>query len=111
MSCKDPSIAYENFFQQYNDIYEINFPLIKQSRRAYKDKKWITTGLKISSKRKNALYKKWLATRSPTDNKIYKQYKAIFSRLSKQAETFYYKSLFDKCSKNQWRFYTRARGT
>jgi len=72
---EDPSEAYNNFHKLFAETYETNFPLTKVSRRGYRDKHWITPGLKIASRRKNSLYLKWLQSRNPADNLKYKQYK------------------------------------
>jgi hypothetical protein len=76
------------------------------SIRGCKDKKWITTGLKLSSKEKNRLYQKYLTTRSPDDQKKYELYKKVFEKATKVAEEKYYNAIFDsRCnsSKTIWK--------
>jgi len=100
MSNTDPNIAYKKFLDTFNKIYEKNFPLTKVSRKGFRDKKWISAGLKNSSRHKNTLYKKWLKTRSPNDYSKYKQYRNVFNKLCKAAESNYYKLMFNNISNN-----------
>ncbi len=60
-----------------------------------KDKIWITSALKKSSRTKNKLYKKWLITRLPKDEEKYKNYKKVFKKLTGEAERMYYNSMFN----------------
>ena len=46
MCYDDANIAYDKFNSIYSASYEQCFPLTKVSRRGYRDKKWITSGLK-----------------------------------------------------------------
>jgi len=100
LSLSNPDLAYERFINIFNKTYQTNFPLTRISRRGLRDKKWITEGLKIASKHKNALYRKWLKSRNPIDNLNYKKYKNIFTKISREAEASYYKTTFDKISNN-----------
>jgi len=54
------------------------------SRRACRDKQWMTPALKISSHRKNALYRKWIMFDN-NDEFIYKRYKQIFHKIANKA--------------------------
>jgi hypothetical protein len=60
------------------------------SRKRIKDKVWVTSALKKSSRTKNTLYKKWVLTRLPDDEQAYKNYRKIFKKLAAEAETSYY---------------------
>jgi hypothetical protein len=91
----DPNLAYTNFYHTLLNLYEQNFPLTKLSKRGSRDKKWITKGLKISSSHKNHLYRLWLKSKNVADEKNYKQYKALFIKLTKLAQTSYYREIFD----------------
>ena len=97
---KDPTLALSVFMNELTSCYEKSFPSVRVSRRGFKDKKWITAALKKSSRQKNTLYRKWLQTRSAQDELKYKQYKKIFSKTAKQAESDYYKTLFNKNASN-----------
>ena len=56
--------AYNVFSTRICKLIENNFPLTKLSRAKHKDKKWITLGLRKSSRHKNKLYKNWIQTKS-----------------------------------------------
>ena len=45
-SCKDVNLCFNKFILIINDSVNNCFPLTRQSRRAFKDKIWITTGVK-----------------------------------------------------------------
>jgi hypothetical protein len=51
--------------------------------------------LKKCSRVKNKLYKEWISTRDAVDELKYKSYKKIFKKVSLEAESLYYKELFD----------------
>ena len=53
----DVNMCYNSFISILINHLNNSFPLIRLSRRAYKDKKWITKGLKISSRKKYKLFK------------------------------------------------------
>jgi Reverse transcriptase (RNA-dependent DNA polymerase) len=91
----DVNECYNNFISVLTENYEECFPLTRQSRRACKDKIWITKGLKISSKQKDKLYRKWILTKNNCDEINYKAYKRTFERLLRKAETLYYSAQFD----------------
>lgn len=61
-----------------------------------KDKAWITTGLKISSRKKNKLYKRWLKTNNVREKEEYLQYKKHFEKLFYEAKCMYYNKVFDE---------------
>ena len=70
-------------------------PLTRLSRARAKDKVWITTALRKSSKNKSKLYKKWLQTKDHGDETKYKEYKRIFRKVTLEAEQVYFKEKFD----------------
>ncbi|MGK2862648.1 MAG: RNA-directed DNA polymerase [Chitinophagaceae bacterium] len=93
----DVNDCYNIFISTIKNYYEQSFPLTRMSRRASKDKKWITTskGLKISIKHKNKLYEKWILTKNPTDEIVYKTYKKYYEKIAYKAEVAYYNNQFD----------------
>lgn len=64
---------------------------MKKTRR----KKRITKSLKKSACHKNVLCKKWIKTRNLEDKENYVKYRKVFEALANQAESDYYKQLFD----------------
>ena len=91
----DPNLLYDSFIIEIKKIYEKCFPLTPISRKAIKDKIWLSPALKVSSKHKNILYNKFLLSRSTEDENAYKKYINNFDKLSKSAENKYYEDLFN----------------
>ena len=60
-----------------------------------KDKPWVASALKKSSRVKNSLYKKWLKTKSKISEDRYKNYRKVYKKTAREAELSYYKELFD----------------
>ena len=74
----NPNEAYNKFAEISKRVFDENFPLVRLSRRAFKDKKWMTSGLKKSCNKKNKLYFKWITSKRKEDERNYKVYKNIF---------------------------------
>src|SRR6267154_2772610 len=91
----DVNIAYTNFLSILTIYYEECFPLTKISRKRIKDKRWITPELIKSSNHKNALYKKWIMSKTSTDKDKYKAYLKIFNKSISAAQKIYYHQAFD----------------
>jgi len=79
------------------NAFNASFPFKTISKKRVKDKPWITSALKINSRVKNSLYRKWLKTKDPTDEVKYKQYRNTL-KIACEAENAYYKQLFDSKS-------------
>jgi hypothetical protein len=73
----DVNICFDRFISILKNNMNNCFPLIRQSRREFKDKAWITTGIKTSSKHKDTLFKKWMMKKNPHDEAAYRSYKKI----------------------------------
>jgi hypothetical protein len=91
----DVNTAYNTFINTVTNAFYSCFPLKTLSRKRSRDKKWITAGLKKCSNTKNKLYKKWITKRNPEDEKAYRQYRAIYRKVAAEAESDYYKQMFD----------------
>jgi len=79
--------------------------LTQISRRAFKDKQWVTPALRNSSKSKNALYRKWILSGNKDDEVNCKRYKHIFNKVANKAEIISYRKLFNNKinnSKKMW---------
>ena len=87
----DHSEAMATRFHEYiKKIYEKCFPLVRLSNKRAKDKKWITSALKKSTKRKNLLYKKRLDHPSAENIRKYNAYRNILTTCLRVAEAMYY---------------------
>ena len=93
--CSNVDACYNKFNSIIATLFEECFPLQKISRRAAKDKVWISKSLKISCKKKSTLYKAWLHSKNAVDRKKYLAYCKILSKLIKKAKSDYYCNLFD----------------
>ena len=102
----DVNLAFDSFSKMLTNNYHNSFPLTKISKKANKDKKWITKGLKTSCCRKNELYKIWLNSQNVDDKNKYVNYKRTLSRALKSAERDYYAAKFSNNANNSkliWR--------
>ena len=92
----DVNVASKIFFDKIQTYFNSSFLKTRLSRQRAKDKKWITTGLKKSSRVKAKLYKAWLKNKTPDNELSYKNYKKIFKQLAHECEAAYYREMFDK---------------
>ena len=54
----DVDKSYDIFYNNYLNLFNKYFPYIKQSRKSFRDKPFITKGIKVSIKFRNKLFKK-----------------------------------------------------
>lgn len=87
--------CYERFTSVLSEIYNDAFPLVRQSRRAHKNKPWFTPGLRKSRDKNLVLYKRWLNSRNESDFKNYKSYNKQYRQLLTCAANAYYSNRFD----------------
>ena len=98
--------AFELFTAQYSSIFTKHFPLVRQSRKNFKHKTWITKALQNSIHYKNSLYKQWLTSKSLQDELLYKSYKKELKLLLAASRSAHYKKLLDgsiNSSKGVWK--------
>ena len=62
---------------------------------------WMTKALLVSTRKKNKLYKRFMAKRNPTRESRYKKYKNKLIHLIKAAKKAYYEKRFDAIKNNQ----------
>ena len=87
--------AYGKFLSFITSAFNSSFKFVKLSRKRSRDKPWITSALKKSSKIKNKLYKKWILTRNKDDECAYKRYKKVYTRVAAEAQDNHYREMFD----------------
>lgn len=91
----DKSITF--LIKTLTDTAEVNFPLIKCSRKKLKDKPWITKELKNCIKIKNNLFYKFKQSKDKNDEMVYKAYRnKLDKRLRHHRVSFYHDLLNDK---------------
>ena len=86
---------YTKFITVVLRIFQQSFPVVRVSRKRWRDKPWVTKALKTSIRRKNNLYKASLTHHDNQKNERYKTYKNILRKCLKEAEVKYYEELFD----------------
>lgn len=96
----DVNNAYDKFYTILFEVFEQSFPLIKASRSWASSKSWVTPALRTSIKLKSKLHKKWVSTRNPIDEKIYKTYANQLKRLIEEAKNKFYNNQFQTKCKN-----------
>jgi len=65
--------------------FNSNFKFVKLSRKRSRDKPWVASAVKESSKIKNKLYKKLILTKNKDDECACKRYKQVHNRVSAEA--------------------------
>ena len=80
--------CYRLFITKLQQLYDLHFVLVRQSRKAFKDKKWMTRGIKVSVTYKHNLYKQWLDTRCLTIKTRYLNYKKACDKIINKAKLF-----------------------
>jgi hypothetical protein len=106
----NPDDSYNIFMDKYGAAHDEAFPETTISRKRAKDKKWITTGLKISIKHKNKLYRRFLKRPNESNKAIYGGYKNKLTLLIRKCEKDYYSNLLTENknnTKNIWKIYSQ----
>ena len=97
---------YKHSVKIYSSIYDKNFPALETGVKL-KDLRTprMSKAMRKSSKQKQKLYIKFLKSKNPEDELIYKNYKNLFEKLRKKSKQNYYLSLLEKHkdnAKNRW---------
>ena len=96
-TCDDPNEAYKQFFNIFNSLCDIYFPMVfVRLKTKHIQSPWITKGIAKSSKRKQKLYEKFLKHRTRETELAYKSYKNLFKTLKKKAKKKYYSEKISK---------------
>jgi hypothetical protein len=93
-STLDVETAFSAFTGVLQDAFKAAFPLVRMSKKAVRDKEWVTATLKEYINKKNFLYKVWITSNSTKDKKIYLSYKKTVTKLIKKARCEYYSKQF-----------------
>ena len=77
--------SYYQFIKTFNLIYDGCFPIkVKEIKTKNLPSPSVTKGIKMSSKRKQKLYEKFLKKKSPKNEKEYKDYMQLFEKTKKR---------------------------
>ena len=99
---ENPQEAYDNFMEQFKEIYDTHLPTKKVTLNKinHKKKPWITKGFLISRKKKNILYKRYLKSPSVFNEQKYKKYRNKFNSLKVIAKKNYYQQQLNTAKNN-----------
>ena len=86
---------YEKFVTNVKNKFNECFPLVRTSRKRFKDKPWLTHSLKACIQKKHKLYKTHLRNISENTTRKNKAYRNVLTKCLKKAEEMHYKQLFD----------------
>ena len=106
MSESDAQRAYSMFYNDFNEAYNICFPM-KTYKYGYRTRKpWLSEGMKQSIKIKNKLYRKSKKSANPEHELQYKRYRNKLNKLLLDAERTHYNDLLNENKNNMkksWR--------
>ena len=91
MNNTDVDNCFQSFISALSIAFNECFPLVKMSRKAFKNKSWFTSELKKLLNEKNFLYKKWLDSGSNDDKVKYLEFKKLYSKKCRYTKINYYK--------------------
>ena len=104
----DPNRAYDIFSNNYHRLFNKYFPLTRMSKKAAKDKPHITSGIKVSIKHKNRLYKKYKENSNEVNHAIYNRFKNNITKTIRTAEKMYYRKIISShtnSTTNLWKIF------
>ena len=102
----DVDTSYDIFSNNYLNLFNKYFPYVKQSRKSFKDKPFITKGIKVSIKYKNKLFRKYLDNPNNVNEAAWKKFRNKTNAIIKKAQENYYKNLinsYNDSSKSLWK--------
>ena len=91
----DNSELYNSFENKLHYLHDSYFPLIRMSRNKFRDKDWITEGIKRSIKVRNNLFYVQLGNPSNYNVDKWKTYRNKLNKIIKDAQIKYYKDLIN----------------
>ena len=87
--------TYVELDKNFLDLFNKYFPLIRQSRKQFKDKPYVTSGIKESIKSRNALYKTYMANPTDINEQIWKNKKNRIVDILRKSESDYYANIIN----------------
>ena len=102
----DVDITYDLFSNNYLNLFDKYFPYVRQSRKSFKDKPYITREIKTSIRTRNTLYKKHLNNPTDLNTEIWRRYRNKTTQAIKRAQEHYYNNILkghQNSSKNLWK--------
>ena len=96
----DPDNAYNIFSNNYLYLFNKYFPLVRMSKKSFKDKPHITNDIKVRIRHKNKLFKEYL--KNPTENNryIWRNFKNKTDEIIIKALKLHYKKIISSHKNN-----------
>ena len=97
---------FSDFVINLKNMLDKYFPLVKQSRKHFKEKEWINEKLKTDIKKKNILYRKYICKKTENNKKQWKEANYKVTEDIRKAQTQYYRSILlnhNNNSQNLWK--------
>ena len=93
---------FQSFYSHVARIIDKHAPMRKLSKKEIKSlsKPWISTGLKVSIKKRDKLYKRYLLSRDPYYLTKYRYYRNRICHLLRASKRNYYQSYFNVNNRN-----------
>merc|ERR1712240_460962 len=101
----DTNSSLNTFSTNYLALFDKYFPYVRMSKKSFKDKPYITSGIKVSIRRRNKLFKKYKNQPNDVNQAAWRRLKNKITELIKRSEQLYYKKLLSghtNCSKSLW---------
>lgn len=95
----DTNTAFNVFSSLFSQIYTDSFPLSIACHKQKRKQQWITSGMLVSIKRKNRLYKRYLKSPTQTTKETYTTYRNKLNHILRVAKRNYYAFSFN-CTKH-----------
>lgn len=105
-SISDAELAFNLFNDQFQKCFNFSFPLVKQSRKSFKNKKWISKKLQKSISQKNRFYKNWILHKTDENERKYKTFAKELKTKLDTAKKEHFQGLLNKYNnkcKNIWK--------
>ena len=87
----DTNSSFTTFSSNLLSLFDKYFPYVRISRKAFKDKPHITSGIKVSIKQRAKLFKKYLNNPTDANEAIFKRFRNKANEIIKKAEALYYR--------------------
>lgn len=86
----DPNILYKHFLSTFMYHFELAFPLVNYRDKEHGNKKWVSPGIMISSRRKTEFHRLSKLSNDINFTNYVKKYKCIFKRVVQTAKMKFY---------------------
>ncbi len=98
----DVNSSFDVFWNDFNMLYNINFPFqnFKFNKNLHNKQGFMTLGLLTSRTKKNELHKISINNPSPNNINLYKNYRNLYNKTLRASKQLYYENSLTKCQKN-----------